>query len=175
MEAVQEFKSGDPRYVIASAESAPDRPPSELLWRSIDPVESLRMSRIIVNGGWLALTLNEKGARDFFSCSKDVSVGTRMAYHIARFGIGTITKEPMLHGQFLSKLEDCADNSLHLLFSSSCIYFRTNKKQDQRVLSYDLLTEAEIADTRCRILARARYHTDSSRIINKLLGHLMNY
>ncbi len=60
MTVTAEYEVGDPRRVLALAE--PGRAPSELLWGSQDPVESLRMAGIIVNSGWLALTLSERGA-----------------------------------------------------------------------------------------------------------------
>jgi hypothetical protein len=165
-----ECKLGDPRRVIARADSAPDQPPSELLWGSVDPVESLRMSLIIVNGGWLAITLNEEGAGSF-TYLKGASAGVREVYYIDSFGIGTMTGAPFLRGQFLFEFEGCPHTALSLS-APNRIYFRSDGKQDKRVAAYDFLTEAEIADTRQRLLVLSVSQTEYCTTIEKLLDLL---
>lgn len=172
METVQEYKLGDPRRVIACAESTPDQPPSELLWGSEDPVESLRMARIIVNSGWLAITLNDHGAKSF-TYLKGASAGVRVVYYIHHFSMGTITEAPMLLGQFLFEFEGCPDDALRMSGGgTNRVYFCMNGQQDKRVAAYDFLTEAEVEDTRHRLLALAESQTKHRATIDKLLGLL---
>lgn len=168
----QGYKSGDPRRVVALVESASGQPPNELLWGSKDPAESLRMSKIIVNGGWLALTLNEKGARSF-TYLKGASAGVREAYYISRFSMGGISEAPILAGQFLFEFEGCPESAFALHPGlENRIYFRIDGHQDERVAAYDFLTDAEIEDTRNRLLALAERKVCHRATIDKLLEHL---
>jgi hypothetical protein len=172
MQTVKEFKLGDPRRVIASAESAPKQPPSELIWGSDDPVESLRMARIIVNGGWLAITLNEEGSKSF-AYLKGASAGVRVVYYIDHFNMGAITEAPMLLGQFLFEFEGCPDDALRMSDGgTNRVYFRMNGKQDNRVVAYDFLTDAEVEDTRRRLRALAKLQAKHSATIDELIGRL---
>lgn len=171
MQTALEYKLGDPRRVVAASESAPDQPPSELLWGSEDPVESLRMARIIVNNGWLAITLNEKGAKSF-AYLKDALAGIRVAYYIDHFSVGNFTEAPMLLGQFLFEFEACPRYALQLSGDTNRIYFRMDGKQDQRVTSYDFLTEAEVEDTKRRLLVLAESQAEYLATISHLLDTL---
>lgn len=172
MEAAQEYKLGDPRRVVAYADSAPNQPPSELLWGSNDPVESLRMARIIVNGGWLAITLNHEGAKSF-TYLKGASAGVRVVYYIDHFNMGTITGAPMLLGQFLFEFEGCPDDALRMSGGgTNRVYFRMNGQQDNRVAAYDFLTDAEVEDTKRRLQVLAESQTKHHATIDKLLGSL---
>ncbi|MDQ5902157.1 MAG: hypothetical protein QG606_373 [Patescibacteria group bacterium] len=172
MQTVQEFKLGDPRRVIASAESTTNQPPSELIWGSKDPVESLRMARIIVNGGWLAITLNEEGAKSF-TYLNDASAGVRVVYYIDHFSMGTITAAPILLGQFLFEFEACPAAALPMSGGgTNRVYFRMNGQQDKRVAAYDFLTGAEVENTKQRLLTLAESQVGHRATIDKLLEHL---
>ena len=168
----QVYKPGDPRRVVALAEAAPEQPPSELLWGSEDPAESLRMSKIIVNGGWLALTLNEEGAGSF-TYLKGALAGVREVYYISHFGMGVSLKFPVLFGQFLFDFEGCPGEALSLRPRlKNSVYFRMDGCQDYRVAAYDFLTDAEIEGTRSRLLALAEREVDYRATIDMLLEHL---
>lgn len=158
--------------VIASAESAPGQPPSELLWGSEDPVDSLRMARIIVKGGWLAMTLNEEGSKSF-TYLKGASAGVRVVYYIDHFNTGAISEAPMLLGQFLFEFEGCPNDALRMSGGgTNRIYFRMNGQQDNRVAAYDFLTEAEVEDTRRRLLMLAESQSKHRATIDHLLDTL---
>lgn len=172
MQAVQEYKSGDPRRVITAAESVHGQPLKELLWGSEDPDESLRMAQIIVNGGWLALTLNESGAESF-TYLKGASASVREVYYINRFNIGIISKAPMLLGHFLFEFEGCPEDALPMRSGDeNCIYFRMDGHQDKRIATYDFLTEAEVENTKQRLLMLAERQSGHRATIDKLLEHL---
>jgi hypothetical protein len=172
MTVTTEYEVGDPRRVLAMAETG--RAPSELLWGSQDPVESLRMAGIIVNSGLLALTLNEHGAGSF-SYLKGASAGTRVAYYIHHFSMGTITQAPMLLGQFLFEMEAVPEDALRLSpGGTNRIYFRKNGpgEQDKRIGSYDFLTPEEVEDTRRRLLGLYEKQVEYRERIDEMIGYL---
>lgn len=155
-----DYEVGDPRRVLAAANEAPGQPLTELLWGSQDPEESLRMARIIVEGGWLAITLNEHGA-EAFTYLKGAHAGMRVIYFVNHFAKGGVTESPMLIGRFLFELEKWPATLRFPFGNTGRVYFRKNgpDAKDRRVQHYDLPTEAEIDDTRRRIRVLAqKYH-----------------
>lgn len=151
-----EFAVGDPRRVLAAAKASNGGPLTELLWGCQDPDESLCMSRAVVEGGWLIITLSEYGSNSFTSLGR-VPIGTRVAYFVHRFSIGSITQAPMFLGYLMADFE--ADPNYALRFpqgGSNRIYFRKGlDEKDERVEQYSFLTEDEIDDTARRLDALA--------------------
>jgi hypothetical protein len=138
---------GDPRQVLALSKMVNNLPKEEWLWGCDNSEESIRMSDIIVNGGFLAIKLNESGVEDFRCLEKEQRVsGTRFPYFIDRFEMGGFTKAPRLLGHFVFELV----NNLRLALSDKETagnrpYFRKNGKQDYRVVSYDFLSKEEVS------------------------------
>lgn len=155
----QDYAIGDPRRVLAVAKAANGSPLTELLWGSKDPDESLRMSRAIVEGGWLAITLNEHGANAFRYLKG--APGTRAVYFVKDFAIGGISEAPMLLGYFMSDFEGDPDYALRFpQGDSNRIYFRKDGpgEKDKRVEEYSLPTDDELDDTAHRLDALAAAH-----------------
>lgn len=174
MESQANYKKGDPRRVLAMAEENTNQSPSELLWGCQDPAESLRMARIIVEGGFLALTLNEWGARSF-TFLENASPGSREAYFVDRFSMGAITEAPMLLGQFLFEFEKCPEEAFCLSSGdTNRIYFRMNGpgQKDERIDEYSLLTEVEINDVRSRLQALAAHQPQHQETIDRIIATL---
>lgn len=174
MKSQDNYKQGDPRRVLAISKENSNQSPKELLWGCKDYAESLRMVKIIVEGGFLALTLNERGAKSF-AFLKDASPGVREAYFISYFQVGTITGAPMLLGQFLFEFEKCPEDALRLLpGNTNRIYFRKNGPGDKdgRIDAYDLLTKNETANVRSRLQALASKQEQYQETINRLIATL---
>jgi hypothetical protein len=174
VESQENYKQGDPRRVLAIAKENPSQSLVELLWGCQDPAESLRMARIIVEGGFLALTLNESGVGSF-TFLKDASPGSREAYFVDRFAMGGITEAPMLLGQFLFEFEKCPEEAFCLSSGgTNRIYFRMNGsgQKDRRVDEYSLLTEDEINDVRSRLQALAVHQPQHQETIDRIITTL---
>ncbi len=166
---IQDYAVGDPRRVLAAAKAANGNPLTELLWGCQDPDESLRMSRAIAEGGWLAITLSECGANAFRYLRG--APGTRAVYFVKDFAIGGISEAPMLLGYFMSDFE--GDPNYALRFpkgASNRVYFRKDGpgEKDNCVEQYSLPTEDEIDDTARRLDALAAAHPNYTTQIKKL-------
>ncbi len=169
MTQVQQLESGDPRRII---ELSPAERQTELLWGCTDPKESSRMSEIIVNGGWLALTLSEKGAGSF-AFLKNALPGVRQAYFIDYFALGTISSGPMLLGQFLFEFENASKMALKLFPGlTNRIYFRHGDNRDNRIDDYNLLSAEEIVDTRNRLQTLLNQQPGYRETITRLITTL---
>ncbi len=165
----QDYAVGDPRRVLAAAKAANGSPLTELLWGCQDPDESLRMSRAIAEGGWLAITLSEHGANAFRYLKG--APGTRAVYFVKDFAIGGISEAPMLLGYFMSDFEGDPDYALRFpQGDSNRVYFRKDGpgEKDKRVEQYSLPTEDEIDDTARRLDALVASHPAYTTQIDKL-------
>jgi hypothetical protein len=174
MESQDSYKQGDPRRVLAMAKENSNQTSAELLWGCQDPAESLRMAKIIVEGGFLALTLNEDGARSF-TFLKDASPGVREAYFVDHFAMGGISEAPMLLGQFLFEFEKYPEEAFNLSSGgTNRIYFRMNGpgQKDRRIENYGLLTEDEITNVRSRLQALAVKQPHHQETINRIIATL---
>ncbi len=163
---LSELKEGDPRRVVSNLFT------EELLWGCDNEEESSRMADIIVNSGFLAITLNERGSKSF-AFLKNASAGIRTPYFVSCFQMGAISGGPMLLGQFLFEFEKNPIGALPLNSGgTNRIYFRMDGHQDKRVQSYDFLNEKEAEDVKSRLLVLAQQHSKYQETINMIIGTL---
>lgn len=118
-------------------------------------------------GTYIALTLSEYGA-DGFTYLRNGKPGQRHVYYISYINAGTISGKPMLLGQFLFEFEGAPSDALRLTpgFTNRIYY-----PQDRRISSYDPLTEAEIEETRNRLMKLSeKYPVETAKLIEKVMG-----
>ncbi|MDZ7612141.1 MAG: hypothetical protein U5L10_05240 [Candidatus Moranbacteria bacterium] len=173
MDFPSSHQPGDPRRVLKSAASTGDLPAKELLWGCKDSQESIRMARILVEGGFLAITLSEEGLRRFALPKSFANI--RLPYFVDNFIRGALTNAPMLWGHFLFELEERPGEALR--FETDCtnyLYFRMNNpdKKDVRVKNYGFLAEHEIEEVRSRLEFLSENHPKYSSSINRMIKTL---
>lgn len=167
--SLEDMKLGDPRRIVAKVNIE-----GELLWGCKSEDESRRMSDIIVNGGFLALTLNERGANAFRYLEAEKRVrGVRVPYFVVKFKMSTLSGAPMMLGQFLFEITNFPHEALGLR-EGLCdrVYFRMDEQQDKRVESYDFLSAKEVEEVQSVLNGLAGLYPGYEQNITRMLSFL---
>lgn len=133
--------SASPHAVLAASKES--GPLHATLFGNNDPVASLRMAQIMVNGGWISVQLSEYGAKTL-SHLGHFRAHDRLCYYIDHCEERQDGSTPMLSGYFLPEFEH-QPKRLRLekgLFNQVSFYDQEGNA-DERVLSYDFLTPQE--------------------------------